>query len=406
MPEIFVTEISHQNVPLILREKVTLNKDRLVAALNYLKQELEEVFIISTCNRLAIYSYSDSNDPVIGFFNSTAGLDKYLTTYSGQKAVDHLLNTSAGLESQIVGEHQILGQIKDSYKIAKENHSLGPILDELIRKAIHTGKRVRHETTIGTQPVSLASVVFELINKKYDLSKSKVLVIGTGEMAQLQMKMLIKRNPKELLVVGRNQERTKEVAKLFNAKSISYKNLIIAARKADVIVGATWVDDFALSRSDFESHSFSKKLMIDFGLPRNFDSEIKLIDNISLFDLDGLKKITHEGIRRRKKEIPKALEIIKEEISDFTYWLNTRAISPTINSYMKHLEAIREEELGRIIPKLGPINSKQKELLQKLTYRIIRRIAKKPIQGIREYSQESSEKSLKIDTFKEIFGLK
>lgn len=405
MLEIFVTEISHQNVPLVLREKVTLNKDRLAAALNYLKKELEEVFIISTCNRLAIYSYTDSNDPVIGFFNSTAGLEEYITTYSGQKAVDHLLNTSAGLKSQIVGEHQILGQIKDSYEIAKKNHSLGPILDELIRKAIHTGKRVRHETTIGTRPVSLASVVFELVNRKFDLSKSKVLVIGTGEMAQLQLKMLVKRNPKELLVAGHNKERTRDVARLFEAKSIPYNSLITTAKKADVIIGSTWAENFVLTRNDFEHPQFTHKIMIDLGLPRNFDSEIKSINNISLFDLDDLKQITHEGIKKRKKEIPKALAIIKEETGDFTYWLNTRVISPTINSYMKQLEAIRQEELSRIIPKLGTINDKQAELLQKLTYRIIRRIAKNPIQGIREYSQESSEKSQIIETFKEIFGL-
>ncbi|MEX0965672.1 MAG: hydroxymethylbilane synthase [Bacteroidia bacterium] len=409
MHRIIGVELSHQNAPLNIREKIVLTKEETVQAMHEMKSRLNEVLIISTCNRLAVYTYSTNYRPVLDFFNRFGNLNLYLTIYDyDDSAVRHLFSTAAGLKSQVVGEHQILGQIKDSYHTAREAGALGPVMHEFSRRAIRAGKRVRGETSIGQFATSIASVAFELVNKIHpQLRGAKVLVLGTGEMANLILQMLAKTEVSKLMVASRELNRASQIAGIYQATPVALGNLDEILKEADVIVGATAAAEVIVSREQMlpyvNGHS---KLFIDMGMPRNFAPEIADLENITLHDLDSIKDLTYQGIMKRQKEIPKAKAIINDEVEDFVYWLNAKRVHPLISGYYNQLEIIKAREMSWVIPKMGTLDETQKKIIDKFANRLISHVSKRPVEVLKTYAQEPHGRDRPIDTFREIFNLK
>ena len=400
-------ELNHQNAPLGVREKVSLNKAQVTQALHDLNKTIKEVFILSTCNRLSIYANTKDTQPIINFFQTFGNIKNYLKIYNGSIAVNHFFSTAAGLESQAVGEHQILGQIREAYLKAQKNKSIGCTLHELIKRAIHTGKRVRGETSIGRHPVSIASAAYDLINQKHDITKSRVLVIGSGAMAHSCLKFFKKKDPLELYVSSRSHQRAKQVAKIFQVAPITFETLKDVVHRAEIIIGATSTKKYLLGLQDMNTMTDSRtKMIIDFGMPRNFDPEIGQVSYIELYDLDDIKKQTDKGLSRRQEEIPKAQNIINEEVGGFEKWYEERKAVPAISLLKNQLETIRKDELKWALPKMGNLDDRQLQLIEKLTYRIINKISVNPIQKAKQYALNGKEKLKPIDTFKEIFNIK
>ena len=408
MSKVIGVELSHQDAPIHIREHVALNKDETIEALQDLKQALREAFFVSTCNRLALYAYHDDHKPLIDFFSRFCNLEPYLTMLDHEYSVaEHLFSTAAGLKSQALGEHQILGQVRESYYMAQEAGTLGPVLHELAKRAIRTGKRVRGETAIGQTPVSLSSVAFDLIDKQYNnLGDARILVVGTGEMATLLLKILSKHNPGKVLVASRDRKRAGEVAEAYCAEPITYDEVIPALQDVEVVVGASNAPEPLLSKSDLERSELRHPLtLIDLAVPRNFSIDLNQLHQLSVYDLDRLKNLTQQGLKNRKKEIPHANAIIKEEVDDYEQWLNTNRLNPVISSFYRNLENIKQEELEWARPKMGELNDQQEKVLEKMAHRIVRKITNDPIHTLKQYGKEPDENKREISTFQEIFNL-
>ncbi|TXB65151.1 hydroxymethylbilane synthase [Vicingus serpentipes] len=417
MDKIVGVELSHRFAPISVRERLALNKDQTRTAIQALKKSYKEVFIISTCNRLSIYAYGTSHTEILKYFDQFGNYRQYLSILPDSEiAIKNLFSTASGLESQAVGEHQISGQIKDALDLGREEKSIGPVLDELIRQAVHTGKRVRLETNIGKFSASLATVGFELIaHHGIDIANATFLVIGTGNMANLMATVLDRTNIKKLYVASHDQERAQEMASEWNGEPVDMQNMHKALSEANVIVGGTQGEinllheetmaESKCPRAKFALETGDKKLFIDFGVPRNFNPELKNHDNIALFDLDDIKKITYEGLLKRYDEIPEARKIVNTEVDWFIIWLKNRKVAPVIEAYWKNLEDIRDEEMKWLLPKLGEVDEHQKEVLMRFTHRLLRKISNPTIDGIKNIAQNLHAQDNPINTAKQILDV-
>ncbi|MCC7332479.1 MAG: hydroxymethylbilane synthase [Flavobacteriales bacterium] len=417
MDKIVGVEISHRFAPISVRERLALNKEQTREALKKLKKYYKEVFIISTCNRLSVYAYGTSHNEIVNFFDTFGNYRQYLSILPDTEiAVINLFSTTAGLESQAIGEHQIVGQTKDALDIAREEQTIGPVLDELIRQSIHTGKRVRLETNIGKFSASLATVGFELITTHgYLINEATFLVIGTGNMANLVATILDRTSIKKLYVASHDLERAKEMAKEWGGTAVDMNNIHQALAEANVIIGGTQgeinllhEETMATSkcpRANFALETGGSKLFIDFGVPRNFNPDLKNHNNISLYDLDDIKKITYDGLLKRYDEIPLAKKIVNQELAWFMVWLKNRKVAPVIEAYWKNLEDMRDEELEWLFPKMGNLSVHQKELLMRFTHRLLRKISSPTIDGIKNIAQNIHIKDNPINTAKQILDI-
>ena len=257
MNKIVGIELSHRYAPIEVREQMALNSEQTEQALQALKKVYQEVFIISTCNRLSLYAFGDSYLPLEEYLELFGRYSQYLTVLPDTKiAVQNLFSTAAGLESQAIGEHQIVGQIRDALDLARKNKTIGPILDEFIRQAIHVGKRTRLETNIGKHSASLATVGFELINKhNFNLKQCNLLVIGTGNMANLVNTVLDRSSINKLFIASHNLERANEMAAEWEGDAVHVSKLPHLLAEVDIIIGGTQGEVNLLAEKEIEVHS-------------------------------------------------------------------------------------------------------------------------------------------------------
>ncbi|MEQ8908212.1 MAG: hydroxymethylbilane synthase [Vicingaceae bacterium] len=417
MDRIVGIELSHRTAPIAIREQLAFNHEQTREALQKLKAHYKEVFIVSTCNRLSLYAYGDNYLALEEYLERFGDYSQYLSVLPDTRiAIANLFSTASGLESQAIGEHQIVGQIRDSLSMARKEKATGPILDELVRQAIHTGKRARLETNIGKHSASLATVGFELIKRHdYNLKDCSFLVVGTGNMANLVNTVLDRSAIKELYIASHNLERANEMAEEWGGEAVHVSKLHHVLGKADIIVGGTQgevnllsekeVENSKCTRAQFAMNAKKPKLLIDFGLPRNFNPVLKEFENVHLYDLDDIKQMTFEGLKKRYDEIPMVKQIIEEETSKFTEWFYHRRASPVIEAYWKGLLEIKEDELKWIKPKLGELREDQERLIEKFAHRLIRRVSKKPLEEVNKFAQNMHHRDNPINTVKKVFDL-
>ena len=417
MNRIVGIELSHRYAPIDIRERLALNSEQTEQALQELKKVYEEVFIISTCNRLSLYAFGDSYLHLEEYLERFGKYSQYLTVLPDTKiAVQNLFSTAAGLESQAIGEHQIVGQIRDALDLARKNKTIGPILDEFVRQAVHVGKRTRLETNIGKHSASLATVGFELINRnQFNLEECNLLVVGTGNMANLVTTVLDRSSINKLYIASHNLERAAEMAAEWNGEAVHVSKLPYLLAEVDIIIGGTQgevnllaekeIENSKCTRAQFAATAEKPKLLIDFGLPRNFNPNLKKIKNIHLYDLDDIKKMTFEGLLKRHDEIPQVKEIVTEEVERFTEAFYQRKAAPIIEAYWNGLNETKDEELKWLMPKMGKMTIEQERLIERFAHRMIRKISKNPIEQVHEISQNLHFTDNPINTVKKVFNL-
>ncbi len=417
MDKVVGVELSHRFAPIAVRERLALNKEQTTIALQELKKDYEEVFIVSTCNRLSVYAFGKSHNEILSFFDQFGNYRQYLSILPDSEiAIRNLFSTAAGLESQAVGEHQITGQIREALEVGRKEKTIGPVLDELIRQAIHTGKRVRLETNIGKFSASLATVGFELITQHdFKIAETTFLVIGTGNMANLVTTVLDRTKIKKLYIASHDQTRANEMAKEWNGEPVDMENMHQALSEAGVIIGGTQgeinllheetMSESKCPRANFALQTGGHKLFIDFGVPRNFNPSLKEDANVTLYDLDDIKKITYDGLLKRYDEIPKARQLVNEELDWFMVWLRNRKVAPVIEAYWNNMEDIKEEELKWLLPKLENADKHTEDLLQRFTHRLLRKISNPTIEGIKRIAQNLHEQDNPINTAKQILDV-
>jgi len=415
---ILVIGLNHNTAPVEIREKVAFDGHKLGEAIGILKglPEVRENIILSTCNRVEVYanvkditSGIESIKKFIADFHSVNRelLDKALYVYSDRDAIRHMFRVTSSLDSMVVGEPQILGQMKDAFDFALKKKSSGILLNKVMKKAISVAKRTRTETKIGESAVSISFAAVELAKKIFeDLPTKSFMLIGAGEMAELAARHLINSGVKDVLVTNRTYERAEELAREFNGRTVEFDKFFQALIHIDIVICSTGAPNYILIKEQMHRIMRQRKnkpvFMIDISVPRNIDPEINNIDNVYLYDIDDLQGVVVTNIQERSREAEKAERIVDEEVETLLRWQASLAAVPTIVALRDKAEAIRREELEKTIRKLDGIGEKEVESIEALTNSIVNKLIHFPTSALKS---EIEDKDIMVDIVNRIFDL-
>ncbi len=396
---ILLIGLNHKTAPLEVREQHNFSSTMLRSALTHFGathkqahlEAVKEGVILSTCNRLEIYALvSDpeiAKKSIINFLSHTCSVSPeafldYLYTYHDQAAIAHLMRVASGLDSMVLGEPQILGQITDAYEAALSQRAAGTVLSALFRAAIHTGKRVRTETTIGVNAASVSSVAANLAGRLLgDLSQRQVLLVGAGEMGAIAVRALQKRGVSNIVVANRTFKNGAQLAKAWAGKAITFQHLPQAITEADIIITSTGAPHTILDRKLMEPAMTARPnrplFIIDIAVPRDVDPNVREIPGVHLHDIDGLQSQAEENIRERQAQIPQVEKIVVEEVSQFMAWYASLDAVSTITALRKQTEQVRQAELERLFNRLD-LDKRTQKLVATMSHRLINKILHGP----------------------------
>lgn len=382
--------LNYQTAPLALRERFYLADEPLRAALDDLHRAgLDEVVILSTCNRLEIIACMEETqsgmETMKAFLARSGGLSAeqladYLYCLQGRAVVHHLMRVAAGLESLILGETQILGQVAHALASAQTAHTDGTILSRLFTAALHAGKRARHETAISQHTLSVSHAAVSLIKRQLDdLSKLRVLVIGAGEMGELAAKALQMHGVRAITVMNRSNARAYNLAHHLGIEAIPWSHFSAALEQADVVIAVTSAPQFVVRLDQISSLRRQRPLLIvDIGVPRNVDPQVAEMPNVQLYDIDDLRSVVSEHHSLRQSEIEAVEAIIAHEQTLFGQWLDTRPIVPLIAELRGQAEAIAQHEVEQTLQRLPDLNDREQEIVAQLAHRIVNKLLHAP----------------------------
>ncbi len=394
---IIVVGLSHKTASVEVREKLSIPEAQVEEAIAHLKSypHIEEVAIISTCNRLEIYSIIKETEAgvneIIQFLAEKARvslyeLRKHLFTLLHEDALRHLMRVAGGLESLVLGEGQILAQVKTTHKLGQKYQGLGRLLDRLFKQAISTGKRVRSETSIGTGAVSISSAAVELAQMKVtDLTPYRVTIIGAGKMACLLVKHLLAKGANQITIVNRSHRRSQELAKKFPKAELQLyplSEMMNAIADSDIVFTSTGATEPILDQAKLEANlSENKSLMlIDISVPRNIAADVKEMKQIPVYNVDDLKAVVAANQESRRKIAQEAEGIIEEEVNNYMLWWRSLETVPTISCLRTKVEGIREQELEKALSRLGSeFGEKHQDVIEALTRGIVNKILHEPM---------------------------
>lgn len=417
---LIVVGLNHKTAPVEIREKLAFNsKDSVKDALKELIQRegISEVIIISTCNRVEIYVYETQSknyaEEIIKDFLSEfhkierSVFEDYLYIYKDTEAVEHLFKVTSSLDSMIVGEPQITGQVKESYEIALAERTTSLILNYLMNRALFTAKRVRNETRIGENPVSVSYAAVGLIKKVFDeLSKKSILLLGAGEMAELAMRHLIGNGIKNVYITNRTFQRAEELAKDFNGVAVPFEKLKEQLTKTDIVICSTGAPHYVITEQMLKEVMPLRKhkpiFFIDISVPRNIDPACNDLDNVYLYNIDDLQDVVDSNLLERKKEAEKALSIVQEETEKFFQWLNSLESVPVIVSIRNKAEQVRQEEVEKFKAKFKDLPPEILNSIDYLTQSIINKIMHSPTVALKNNCEN---KDMLIFSARRLFGL-
>jgi glutamyl-tRNA reductase len=402
--EIVVIGLSHKSAPLEIRERLYFPPESLEGPLRRLVEtaRLREGMILSTCNRTEILGVAESRQE--GFQNLTGFLveeknfpadqvDSYCYLHAGRDAVRHIFRVACSLDSMVVGEPQILGQVKEAFTESRSARTSGPILDQLLRKTFSVAKRVRTNTAIARNPVSISYSAAQLARQIFgDLSQREILLIGSGKMSELAARNLIGTGIKGVFVANRTYEKAVEMARRHGGTAIRFDRFFDYLKKVDVVLTSTAAPHWILKKDDIQGlmrHRRNRPIFfIDIAVPRDIDPSINQLANVYLYDIDDLQSVVDANLENRRQEAQLAEEIIDHEIGSFISWLLSRDLSPTIVAFRDRLHAIREREIQKYRKRLGPLSSKQEEVIGEMTAAIVNKILHHPIRWLKKSAGE------------------
>jgi glutamyl-tRNA reductase len=340
---------------------------------------------------------------------SPAELDKFLYVHRDRDAVQHLFRVAASLDSLVVGEPQILGQIKEAYRQATENRATGPILNRLLHKTFSVAKRVRRETGIGDHAVSISYAAVTLGRKIFGALAGKTAVlVGAGEMAELALEHLRGDGVGRIIIANRTLERGMQLAQRFGGEAVSLEELADQLLHADIIISSTGSPQYLLTREQVKGVMRRRKhkplFFIDIAVPRDLDPAINDLDNVYLYNIDDLKEVVETNWQRRHQEAAKAERLVAEETLKFLDWLETLAVYPTIISLKEKADRICEAELDKTLRQLGPLTGEQRQALEVLTHSIAQKLLHDPIIFLKG-NQHLERPTRDLDLVRRLFNL-
>ena len=420
MGQIVVVGLNHRSAPVEIREKVAFPQSEIGCALRGLleREQISEAVIVSTCNRVEVWILAS-----VGY-QGTAIVEQYLASfhkipygdlnghlyhYDGEDAIRHLFRVASSLDSMVLGEPQILGQVKDAYGYAGEFRSIGPILDKFFTKAFFVAKRVRTETRVASSAVSVSYAAVELARKIFgDLKDKTVMLIGAGEMCELAARHLLSAGVKGILVTNRTFERAAKLAEEFRGTPVRFDELRDHLKRADIVLSSTGATHFILKRSDVEEVIRVRRnrpmFFIDMAVPRDIDPEANQLDNVYVYDIDDLNNVIETNLEERQKEAAKAEEIVTAEVRSFLRWLNAQQVTPTIVSLRRKFEEVKEAEVAKAVSMLGTDDPKAKKVVESLAASILNKMLHAPIAAMKKESDGRNPMEI-VAVVREIFGL-
>jgi glutamyl-tRNA reductase len=421
-----LTGINHRTAPVQVREKFAFRAEEIPAALALLQSRgVREALILSTCNRVEIAAALPPDiAPETLLHGLLAGRDDltpealqpHLYVFEDAEAIRHLFRVAASLDSMIVGEPQILGQLKQAYLQARDHGLIGTVLDAVLSRAFNVAKRIRSETEIGQSAVSVSYAAVELARDIFgSLNKKRVLVLGAGKMSEGAARHLLRAGASEILITNRTPERARELADLFRGEIVPYERFPARLAEVDIVITSSAAPAYVIGpemvRRAIESRKNQPMFLIDIAVPRNIDPEVNSIEHAFLYDIDDLQRLTERNLKARKEVAQAAEKIVSEEVSRLEARLREREVTPTIVSLQEQLEEIRRDVLDRYRGKLGALNEDQERAVEALTRGIVNKIAHGPISEMRRHAaaqtaEPAGGEGELVSAVRRIFGLR
>ena len=409
--------VNHKTAPLEVRERLAIPPARLGEAMARMvtHDDVEEGLILSTCNRVELVANCrNGGSGLPAFLAEFCGCERgsfepHLYQYRDREAMRHLFEVASSLDSMIVGEPQILGQVKEAYASARRVGAVRAELDALFMRAFAVAKRVRSETSIGASAVSVASAAVDLAKEIFGtLAGKQVYVVGAGKMSELVARHLVEHGAGAIFVANRTHEHAVKLATQFGGQAILFEDLHETADRADIVISSTGAPHALFRREHGERFLARRKnrpmFFVDIAVPRDVDPEMAKLDGIFVYNIDDLQSVVQTNAQSRGREAERARVIIEEEIDKFQARLDTRQVAPTIVSLHEHLENIRQGELDRARGQLGKLSAEQELAIESLTRGIINKVLHTPVRALKSAARGASGPTF-IEVVQKIFNL-
>lgn len=388
---LIVVGLSHKTAPVEIREKLAVPESRMGEALSRLCSYpgIKEGLVLSTCNRVEVYSVVDDLDQGYGRIQefladthlslSSEQLTPHLYWHTGDRAITHLFRVAASLDSMIVGESQILGQLKDAFEVALAHKATGLIMNKVVKKAISVAKRVRTETKIAEMAVSVSYAAVELAKKIFsDLGQRTVLLVGAGEMAKLAAQHLIAQGVGQVRITTRTPQHAVELAEKFGGTAVPFEQFKDDMASADIVLVSTGAAHYLVTADDVQRAVRERMnrpmFLIDISVPRNIDPAVRHVDNAFLFDIDDLKQRVEQNRAERLQEADKAERMVVEEVGVLLEWMKSLEVTPTIVALKNRVDEIKRSELDKTLGRLGHLSAQDRELVEGLASSIVNKL--------------------------------
>ncbi|HEU0032831.1 MAG TPA: glutamyl-tRNA reductase [Kofleriaceae bacterium] len=422
MSELFVVGISWRTAPVAVREKLAFREDEIAPALRALTTEhpVAEALLVSTCNRVEVYGVArpgvDATGPVRRFLAehrnvAVAEVADVLYDHRGTAAIHHVFRVAAALDSLVVGEAQILGQLKAAYGVAGAAGTSGPLLGRCLERAFGAAKRVRTETAIARGAANVSSVAVELATRVFgDLSGKSVLVVGAGKMSTLAARHLYANGAQQIVVTNRSPEKAEALATEIDGVAKPWADLEALLVGADIVISSTGAREPILTPPLFKKVTKARRwrpmTVIDIAVPRDADPKISDFDGVYLFDIDDLEKVVHANLSERERAAAHAAKIVEHEAGQFEQWLRTQGVVPTIKALRERFTQIADAEVTKALEQLARREhspAQQRELLQRVVQLVVNKLLHAPTSALREAAAD--EALVRAEVLCELFGL-
>lgn len=421
MKQLVVVGLNHRTAPVALRERLCVASSNLGQALRQLRNHpgVHECAILSTCNRVELYTVETGElaegQASLSFLEEKFGVEPgellpHMYRHALDKAVEHLFEVASSLDSMVVGEPQILGQVKEAYLAAQRAGVTGPVLHRLFSQALHVGKRVRHETEIGRLAVSVPYAALELVKKIFDdVQGRRIVVIGRGEMSELALRHLEKAGAGSVIVVGRCFGHACQFARRFpKAQARPFDHDLHFLDDADVVLASTQAPHYLVQKDAVRELMRRRRhrllLFIDISVPRVIEESVNDVENVYLFNIDHLQDVVDANYRLRLEEAQKARDLIDVEVREFMQWLEARDLVPTIQAFRKYLEDVLEQEIQRTLSNVQQLDPSQRQLIEDFGKALINKIGHRPIACLKSQS-DPFDAAVVRDALRELFHL-
>jgi glutamyl-tRNA reductase len=403
--------LNHKTAPVELRERLAIGPQQLEQATRSLLQApgVLEGMILSTCNRVELFTSLQPDAPdLLQFIESYFDIERELVAphiyeYRQENAVRHLFRVACSLDSMVIGEPQILGQVKSSYLAARSAGAIRGHLDKVLQRAFVVAKRVRSETQIGSSSVSIASVAVELARKIFgSLEGKKVLLVGAGKMSEQAARHLMAQGAGSVLVANRTHERAEQLAQRFGGRAIGFDDLYATADQADIIITSTGAARPVFRREHAQQRRGRPMFFIDIAVPRDVDPEVNKLDGIFLYDIDDLQSVAGSHLKERSREAELAEAMILAEVDKYQRRLHALNVAPEIVQLQQSAEQIRLGELRRVENRLQGLSTEQQTAVEALTRSLVNKFLHRPVQAIKAAASEGN--AAAVEAIREAFG--